>query len=62
MTDKNKTDDAAEVEGEPIVGHTGEELNKGMEDVADMGDYALDDAEKIALGIKPYPGTESDKT
>jgi hypothetical protein len=61
MTDKNKTDDAAEIEGEPIVGHTQEVLNHGIEEIADMGDYALDDAEKIALGILPFPGTGSDK-
>jgi len=61
MTDKNKTDDAAEIDGEAIVGHTQKEMNHGLEEVVDMGDYSLEDAEKIALGIMPFPGTESDK-
>ena len=30
MTDKHKTDDAAEIDGEPIVGHTQEEMNHGI--------------------------------
>ncbi len=59
MTDKHKTDDAAEIDGEAIVGHLADQTHHGLEELADMGDYALDKAEKIALGIDPYPGTET---
>jgi len=60
MTDKNRTDDAAEIEGDQIVGHRQEEMHHGIEEITDMGDYALSDAEKIALGIMPFPDVAKD--
>jgi hypothetical protein len=40
-----------DVPGDEIPGHLQEEQHSGVEAIFDMGDYALTEEEKIALGI-----------
>lgn len=53
MTDRDKQphSDEEEVPGSEIPGHRQEERHSGVEAIFDMGDYALSEEEKIALGI-----------
>jgi hypothetical protein len=55
MTDKDKSTASEDVPGSEIPGHLQEEMHHGIEEITDMGDYALDEAEKIALGIDRMP-------
>lgn len=55
MMDKDKQPnpdiDEVDVPGSEIRGHRQEEQHHGVEAIFDMGDYALSEEEKIALGI-----------
>jgi hypothetical protein len=44
--------DEVDVPGSEIPGHLQEEQHSGVEAIFDMGDYALSEEEKIALGIE----------
>jgi hypothetical protein len=55
VTDKNRANTEDEIPGSEIPGHLQKEMHHGMETVTEMGDYALDEAEKMALGIERMP-------
>jgi hypothetical protein len=50
MTDKKDA-----MPGDEIPGHLDKEMHHGVEEITDMGDYALSPAERIALGIDSFP-------
>ena len=53
MTDKDLEQDLdkGKVPGDEIPGHLQEEQHHGVEAIFDMGDHALTEEQKIALGI-----------
>ena len=51
MTDKNNQSDVNKVDEEDDLGHIQTDLHEGAEAIFEMGDYALSEAQKVALGI-----------
>ena len=51
MSEKKQPADTNEVPGAGIKGHLQTDEHSGVEEIFDMGDYALSEDEKIAFGI-----------